>query len=123
MIKTIFSCFCYAALNVFGTALIKFKLKNTKLNHITDWVSFVFTSHVIVAFIFIFISALVMFKVLSTVSLSSAIPIATGLNFILTLVIGYYFFGDQLNLNSFIGFSLIFIGIIILSLNNQQYAK
>jgi multidrug transporter EmrE-like cation transporter len=36
---------------------------------------------------------------------------------------GYYIFKDQLNLASFIGFSLIISGIILLSINNAHHAQ
>ncbi len=123
MTKTIFYCFVYALLNVSGAALIKLKIKNTILSSFADWISFLFTIQVIIAFICIFISALVLFKALSTGSFTLTIPIATGINFIFTVIIGYFLFSDHLNFISFLGFALILSGIIILSLNNTQHVQ
>jgi len=51
------------------------------------------------------------------------IPVSAGINFILTIIAGYYIFRDQLNMASFIGFTLIISGIILLSLNNVNHAQ
>lgn len=123
MIKSILYCSIYAVLNVLGAALIKLKLKGTELNCIRDWVGFLMSIQVIIAFVLIFTSALVMFKALSSASFTFTIPIATGINFALTIVAGYYLFKDQLNLLTFIGFGLILSGIVLLSINNIQNAQ
>jgi multidrug transporter EmrE-like cation transporter len=66
---------------------------------------------------------LVMFKALSTANFTFVIPVSAGINFILTIIAGYYIFKDQLNLASFLGFSLIISGIILLSINNAHHAQ
>jgi multidrug transporter EmrE-like cation transporter len=119
---TIFYCLLYSILNVSGAALIKLKLKGQVLTAFKDWFEFLLNIQVIVAFVLIFTSALVMFKALSSSAFSFTVPIATGINFALTLIAGYFIFKDQLNGLSFIGFTLILSGIIILSLNNVQQA-
>lgn len=78
---------------------------------------FLIQPSVIFAFAVIFLSALVMFKALSSGAFSLVIPIATGINFIFTVAIGYYLFNDTLNLRSVIGFLLILLGILVLSSN------
>ena len=120
LIKTLLYCFLYAILNVSGAAIIKLKLKGLVLDGVKEWFGFLISIQVLIAFILIVTSALVMFKALSTASFSFIIPIATGINFALTIIVGYFMFKDQLNLLSFIGFGLILSGIIILSLNNLQ---
>ena len=70
-----------------------------------------------------FCFCLVMFKALSTANFTFVIPVSAGINFILTVIAGYYIFKDQLNMASFIGFALIISGIILLSLNNAQHAS
>jgi multidrug transporter EmrE-like cation transporter len=120
MIKTIFFCLLYAILNVSGAAIIKLKLKGLVLENFKDWVGFLMSIQVIIAFLLIFSSALVMFKALSSASFSFTIPIATGINFALTIIAGYFLFKDQLNFLSFLGFALILSGIIVLSLNTFQ---
>jgi len=119
MIKTIFYCIIYAILNVSGAAMIKLQLKNAKLSLFSDWVQFLLKFQVIIAFALIFISALAMFKALSTADFSLTIPIATGINFTLTVITGYFIFHDKMNLYSLIGFLLIFMGVLVLSLTTK----
>ena len=122
MIKAIIFCFFYAVLNVTGAAIIKWNLKGKVLNEFTQWVNFLLNIQVIGAFSLIFVSALVMFKALSTADFSFVIPVSAGINFVLTLVAGYYIFKDKINFVSFIGFALILSGIILLSINNARHA-
>lgn len=112
-------CGLYALLNVSGAALIKDCLKNTVLTDFKDWISFLFQSKVILGLVIIFASALIMFKALSVGRFSSVIPIATGINFVLTVLIGYFFFKDVINNQIILGFLLIILGIIIISLNSK----
>ena len=121
MIRTITFCSLYALLNVAGAAIIKWKLKDSTLTNIKDWFNFLFDYQVLTAFALIFISALVLFKALSTGQFTFIVPVATGINFALTIIAGYFVFKDQINLYSFIGFALILSGIIILSLNNIKH--
>lgn len=124
MIKPILFCFLYALFNVSGAALIKWKLKGRVLNEFRDWIGFLFEIQVILAFVVIFVSALVFFKALSFGGFSFIVPVATGINFALTIVAGYFIFKDNLNMISLLGFSLIISGIIVLSLNNStQHAQ
>ena len=110
-------------LNVAGAAIIKWNLKGKVLNALSDWIQFLLNIQVIGAFVVVFASALVMFKALSTANFTFVIPVSAGINFILTIVAGYYIFKDQLNLASFLGFSLIISGIILLSINNAHHAQ
>jgi multidrug transporter EmrE-like cation transporter len=123
MIKTISYCLLYAIFNVSGAALIKLKLKGYVLIGIKNWIDFLMNMQVVLAFILIFASALVMFKALSTSAFSFTIPIATGINFALTIIAAYFIFKDKLNFLSFIGFGLILSGIVLLSLNNLHHVK
>lgn len=123
MIKAIIFCFFYAVLNVSGAALIKWKLKGKVLNEFSDWFNFLLNIHVIGAFALIFVSALVMFKALSTANFSFVIPVSAGINFVLTLIAGYYIFKDKINFVSYIGFTLILSGIVLLSINNARHAQ
>lgn len=123
MIKAITFCFFYALLNVSGAALIKWKLKGRSLNAFSDWLQFLLNVQVIAAFALIFVSALVLFKALSAGNFTFIIPVSAGINFVLTVIAGYYIFKDQLNMASFIGFGLIISGIILLSINNAHHAQ
>lgn len=120
MTRTILYILLYAAFNVSGAALIKWQLKGKSLETINEWLKLMLNLTFIAAFFLIVLSALAFFKALSTNSFSIIIPIATGVNFILTIAVGYYLFQDKLSLLSFIGFILIIGGIILLSLNNTE---
>jgi multidrug transporter EmrE-like cation transporter len=122
VIQAVLYCFLYALLNVSGAAIIKWNLKGRVLNAFSDWLQFLLSIQVIGAFVVIFVSALVMFKALSAANFTFVIPVSAGINFILTIIAGYYIFKDQLSLASFIGFALIISGIILLSINNAHHA-
>lgn len=122
MIKAVMLCVLYAFLNVSGAALIKWKLKGRSLAAVNDWLRLLFEPQVIAAFALIFLSMLVIFKALSLANFSFVIPVSAGVNFLLTVIAGYFIFKDQLNYVSFIGFALIISGILLLSVNNSQHA-
>ncbi|MEO6669105.1 MAG: hypothetical protein ABIN36_06495 [Ferruginibacter sp.] len=123
VLSTIFFCTLYAILNVAGAALIKSILRDKKLSSFNEWISFLLDYKVIIAFGLIFISALVMFKALGSANFSVVVPIATGINFCLTIVAGYFIFKDNINFMSVLGFLLILCGIVIISLSNHQHAS
>jgi len=113
----------YAILNVTGAALIKWKLKGRTLSAVNDWLKLLLEPQVIAAFALIFLSMLVIFKALSLANFTFVIPVSAGINFVLTVIAGYFIFKDSLNYISFIGFALIISGILLLSLNNTQHAQ
>lgn len=117
---TLSFCFVYALFNVAGSAIIKLQLKGLKLAGLKDWFNFLLDFKVIAAFALIFLSALVMFKALSTGQFSFVIPVATGINFVLTLIVGTLVFKDTLNLVSFAGLTLILSGIFLLAFNTTH---
>jgi multidrug transporter EmrE-like cation transporter len=123
MIKAVAYCFLYAVLNVSGAAIIKWKLRGKVLNELNHWINLLLDIQVVGAFALIFISALVIFKALSTANFTFVIPVSAGINFVLTLIAGYFIFKDKLNFISFIGFTLILSGILLLSLNSTQHAQ
>jgi multidrug transporter EmrE-like cation transporter len=120
--KSLFFCFFYALLNVSGAAIIKWKLKGRALSEFNHWVKLLLDVQVIGAFALIFVSALVLFKALSNGNFTFIIPVSAGINFILTVIAGYYIFRDHLNVVSFVGFTLIVSGIVLLSINSTQHA-
>ncbi|ANE49253.1 hypothetical protein [Flavisolibacter tropicus] len=122
MIQAIVYISLYAILNVSGSAIIKWQLKGRVLQGLNDWIQFLWNPSFMAAFVMILASALVLFKALSFNNFSLIIPVATGLNFLLTVLVGYFLFQDKLSYLSFIGFLFIISGVIILSLNNQRHA-
>jgi multidrug transporter EmrE-like cation transporter len=123
VIKAVIFCCLYAILNVSGAAVIKWNLKGKVLNEFGQWINFLLNVQVIGAFSLIFISALVMFKALSSADFTFVIPVSAGINFVLTLIAGYYIFKDKINFISYIGFAFILSGIILLSVNNVRNAQ
>lgn len=87
-----------------------------------DWRDLMLNVPFIIAGSLIVLSALALFKALSSNQFSFVIPIATGINFVLTIVVGYYLFHDKLSIASYIGFLFIIAGILILSLTNPAHA-
>lgn len=122
MFQTLFYILLYAVLNVSGAALIKWQLKGKLLYSINEWIQLFGNLPFIVAFLLIVASALALFKALSTNNFSTIVPIATGVNFLLTIAVGYFLFQDKLSLFSFLGFVLIISGVVILSMNNHEHA-
>ena len=122
MMKAVLYCALYALLNVSGAAIIKWNLKGKVLTSFNQWLNILLNVQVICAFALIFVSMLVIFKALSSANFTFVIPVSAGINFILTIIAGYYIFKDQLNLASFIGFALIISGILLLSINSTQHA-
>lgn len=122
MLKPVLYCALYALLNVSGAAIIKWNLKGKVLTNLNQWLSVLFNLQVIGAFALIFVSMLVIFKALSSANFTFVIPVSAGINFVLTVVAGYFIFKDQLSLASYAGFMLIIAGILILSLNSTQHA-
>lgn len=121
--KAVIFCFLYALLNVSGAAIIKWKLKGRALNEVGQWIKLLLDVQVIGAFALIFVSMLVIFKALSLANFTFVIPVSAGINFVLTVIAGYFIFKDSVNYVSFIGFGLIISGIILLSINNSQHAQ
>jgi len=121
MLKSILYILLYAAFNVSGAAVIKWQLKGKSLSTLSDWIGFMFNFYFVLAFTLIILSALSLFKALSTNNFSLIIPIANGINFILTVTLGYYLFQDKLSFMSFLGFVLIISGIVVLSLNTHAH--
>jgi multidrug transporter EmrE-like cation transporter len=120
----IFFCTLYAVLNVSGAAIIKkellkFQIEGNQLNGAMDFIRFLFRIYVIMGFAIILVSALVMFKTLSLSNFSFVVPMATGVNFVLTVVLGVFIFGDRITLGQYFGLLLIIAGIITISLTHK----
>ena len=110
----------YALLNVTGAALIKSALNKQQLNSFSDYLQLLLNFKVIGGFALIFVSALVLFKALSLANFSFVIPVANGINFTLTVLIGYLVFSDKLSVGTLIGLAVIIAGIVIVSVSTQS---
>jgi uncharacterized membrane protein len=109
-------CGIYAVLNVSGAALIKSEIPFHNLNGAFGYLKFLLTTRVILGFGIIALSALVMFKALSLGKFSYVVPLSTGINFTLTVILGVFLFGDKLSIFSVLGLVLILTGIIFMSI-------
>ena|SRR5947209_1989078 len=121
--RTIFYIVLYTVFNVSGAASIKWLLRGRMLLTFREWMQFLLSIPFVISFSLIILSALCLFKALTTNSFSLIIPIATGINFFLTVVVGYFLFNDRLSLASYMGFLLILSGILVLSINTQTHAQ
>ncbi len=110
----------YAALNVSGAALIKSELKTATLGGVKEYVSFLFRFKVLTGFAVVFISSLVLIKALSIAKISLVNPVATGVNFMFTLVMGYFVFSERIGLSHYLGLVLILAGIVVISLAERS---
>jgi multidrug transporter EmrE-like cation transporter len=109
-------CLLYALLNVTGAAIIKQQLLGQQLSSFKDYFVLLMNYKVLLAFAIVFVSSLVLFKALSLSRFSLVIPIANGINFILTLLIGFYLFHDRLSYLHLLAIALILSGIILLGI-------
>jgi multidrug transporter EmrE-like cation transporter len=108
-------CVAYATCNVCGAALIKSELKNTELRSIADYFYFLCRYKVFLGFGIVFLSAIVLIKALSLAKISLVNPIATGLNFVFTLLLGYIVFQEKLSYLHYFGMLLILLGILLIT--------
>lgn len=105
----------YAIFNVSGSALIKSKLLVVKIATFKEFIYFLFDLKVLLAIFCIFISMFFSIKALSLDKFSLVIPILTGVNFLVTVAVGYFVFNDEIALTGYMGILLIIIGIYLLS--------
>ncbi len=103
----------YAIFNVGGAAIIKTRLLEQKVNGLREFVTFVFDPYVVSALASIAISMFFAIKALSLSVFSSVIPLMTGINFVLTIVLGVMLFKEQLTSYAYLGVFLIFGGIVL----------
>ena len=108
--------FLYAVLNVSGAALVKSELQTFNLEFMKDYIMLLFRWKVITGFAVILISALVLFKALSLARFSVVNPVATGINFMFTLAVGYFVFNDRITWLHILGLTLIITGILAVSM-------
>ena len=106
----------YALFNVAGAAIIKNKLLHGNIENVKEFLLFLIDFKIIGAMLLIFISMFFSIKALSLDKFSLVIPILTGINFLVTVCVGYMFFDDKLALASYIGILFIIIGIYLLGL-------
>ncbi|BCA94971.1 hypothetical protein TUM19329_13320 [Legionella antarctica] len=105
----------YAVLNSIAALIVKNKLLTHKINQFQDFIIFLFDPWIAGAFVLILFSMFFSMKALSLSDFSFVIPITVSINFILTILIGVFFFKDEFSSASYLGVILIFIGISLLA--------
>ena len=115
-VKIVFFSTLYALFNVIGAGMIKQELRTYTLDSISHYFYFLFKIKVMISFAIILASALMMFKAISLGNFSFISPIATGINFFLTISIGYFIFKDNITILQVFGLILIFCGILCISI-------
>ena len=100
--------------NSVSIGIIKNKLLLGSIQTFREFIFFLIDIKIILAMGFIFISMFFSIKALSFDKFSLVIPILTGVNFLVTLVVGHIFFKDELALTGYIGILFILIGIYLL---------
>jgi multidrug transporter EmrE-like cation transporter len=111
-------CAVYAMLNVTGTAFIKHGLLNYNLTDWKSYLAFLLKYKVLIGICFNFFAMLVVMKALSLEKFSYVFPVAVGINFAMTVMVGSIIFGDRLSYLSFVGLLSILAGIFMMSLAN-----
>ena len=107
----------YAIFNVLGVAIIKDKLTVTDLAKPSDLFYFLIDLKIVFAFLIIGISSLLAIKTLSLAAFSSAVPIMTAFNFILTVSVGIIYFKDILAIGGYLGLLLVLLGVVLIGKN------
>jgi len=118
MINILLYSFLYAIFNVSGATIIKSKLMLVDLTTFRAFIVFLLDWKIVLAIFLIFISMFFSIKTLSIDKFSVIIPILTGVNFLVTIIVGYLLFKDTLILTSYIGILFIILGIYMIGLAN-----
>lgn len=116
----LFLCALYAGLNVAGSATIKSALEGRTLGSFADYFWFLLYWKTILGLSFVFMSALVVFKALSIAKMTYILPVSTGINFLLTFLIGIFIFAERQNFFSYAGAALVLAGILLMSLRGNS---
>lgn len=115
-IKLLFYIGMYALFNVSGAAILKNTITNYHMETILDLFVYFSRYWVIFGLFLITLSLVMLIKAFSLEQFSFVFPIAIGVNFILTVIVGYSFFNETFSLYTYAGISLILVGIILMSI-------
>lgn len=109
----LFSCL-YALCNVTGAAVIKSQLLVSKVVTVKDFFVFFLDIKIMLGMLCILVSMYFSIRALALGNFSSVVPVLTGVNFLITIVIGYFFFKENITLVGYVGVLFIIIGIYLL---------
>lgn len=114
--------FAYVILNAFGALAIKHKINQlgpvsteTFGGTIVYFVRLFMSPTVLIAFGAIFVSAIAWMIALSRLEISTAYPVAVGLNFLVVVGFSLAFFGESMSLQKMLAIALLFVSIYLLT--------
>lgn len=110
-----FFCFLSSCFQIAGTSLIKVAVNETPIVSLKDYIPFLLQFKVIIALGFVFIAALILFKALSTGSLSLVTPMFTAINFVFTIIVGKFLFNESMSLAKIAGLLIIIVGVLLVA--------
>ena len=108
-------CVVYAILNASGTALIKSTATEYNLINLSSYINILLDIRIVAGIALNFSSMLIIIKALSMERFTYVFPVAIGINFVVTIIIGYVVFGERLDIDMLSGILLILLGIFIMS--------
>jgi len=108
-------CVVYAILNASGTALIKSTATEYNLINLSSYINILLDIRIVAGIALNFSSMLIIIKALSMERFTYVFPVAIGINFVVTIIIGYVVFGERLDIEMLSGILLILLGIFIMS--------
>ena len=108
----------YICLTTLGLFLMKLGGNSLSLTF-TNGVNFKIGFITLLGFLSYICSFLLWQKLLVTFDLSYIVPITTGICQLLILLIGIFFFKEQINITGIIGAVLIIIGVVLLAIGKK----
>ena len=105
----------YSAFSVLGISILKTQISNESLQSVQNYFLFLISWKVIVASVSIFVGMFFALKVLLVKTIVVANPLFVTGNFLLTALIGVFYFKNVLNNLNIVGMLFIIIGIVLIS--------
>lgn len=105
----------YSAFSVLGISILKTQISNESLQSVQNYFLFLISWKVMVASVSIFVGMFFALKVLLVKTIVVANPLFVTGNFLLTALIGVFYFKNVLNNLNIIGMLFIIIGIVLIS--------
>ena len=105
----------YSAFSVLGISILKTQISNESLQSVQNYFLFLISWKVMVASVSIFVGMFFALKVLLVKTIVVANPLFVTGNFLLTALIGVFYFKNVLSNLNIVGMLFIIIGIILIS--------
>jgi drug/metabolite transporter (DMT)-like permease len=108
-------CLTQAVLNIIGIAIVRNGVKGFKFSTPKNIVIELFNFKILVGIMLIGIGFIFTLLILSTHKLSYYQPLSSGITFIVTIAVSFFFLKESITLISTVGILIIMLGCIILS--------